>query len=810
MSDFTTNSTERRVTKRDGRQVTWDPARIARAVAHAFYDVRHNSAPNPDRNDPARRYGLNEEDFAKVQAITRRAEEKLDKEYRKGRTPAIEKIQDEVEKAIAEEGEWQVARAFIVYRQKKTELRVRRYEHNGLSDFIAVAKYARYRPDLGRREIFPETVDRVEEMHLKKFGTCAERPHRERTAGGDGVSEKVNAYFGGNTLADTIRSAFEAVRQKRVLPSMRSLQFGGPAIEAKNARLYNCCFSPVDRPAFFREFFYLLLAGCGCGFSVQTPHVSRLPSFPNRPRELDLSVKHHTVGDSIEGWSDALDELFRSFLNGYKVEFNYSQIRPRGTPLKTSGGVAPGHIPLKNALNETEVLLNHAAGRRLKPIEAYDICMYVARAVIAGGTRRSATICLFSPDDEEMMSAKTGDWFSENPQRTGSNNSAVIDRNNGSLSQFQRLFHCQKEFGEPGFYFTDDPEYGCNPCCEIGLHPVARGPFSEEEVRRLRELGYEGDVSHDARLSGWQMCNLSTVNAAQVRSAEDFYRACHLAACIGTLQASYTNIPYLGPVTRFLNERESLLGVSICGIMDNPEIFLDPLILEYGAAICKETNAAVAHAIGIRTAARTTCVKPEGTTSLLLDTGSGIHPHHAKRYFRRVQVNRTDPVYRHFREKNPHMTERSVYHPDSDDVITFPEEAPENALLRRDLAAMKFLEHVKMVQRHWVQAGRAYETYSPGLHHNVSNTCTVKPDEWDDVEKFIWENRAFFTGISLLPFSGDKTYAQAPREEVATEEDIAKWNRLKYHPVNYADLREQTDVTDLRGTPACAGGACEV
>lgn len=800
----------RQVIKRNGRAVPWEPSRIERAIAHAFYDVRNKGASNPHRNDPEHFYGLDEKDRARVKTITARVIHQIDARHQEGTSPTVEEIQDAVEKAIAEAGEWEVARAFIVYRERKAALRVNRYKENGMSDFVAVSKYARYRPDLQRRELFPEAVERVETMHLEKFASRDTSPGRHLPDAPGEISRLVASYFGDKTLSACIREAFDAVRKKQILPSMRSLQFGGQAIEKANARMFNCSFSPIDRPAFFREYCYLLLAGSGCGFSVQKHHIERLPELPRRARELELPVHHYTVADSIEGWSDALDELFLSFYNGYKSEFNYSNIRPRGAPLATSGGRAPGHLPLKRALMETERILTGASGRALKAIEVYDICMHVAQAVVSGGTRRSATICLFSPDDQEMMSAKTGHWFSENPQRSASNNSAVIDRSRGTLREFQRLFHCQKEFGEPGFYFTSNEEYGCNPCCEIGLNPVARGPFSEKDSLRLRTLGYAGDLADDIRLSGWQMCNLSTINAAQAQSKENFLYACHLAAFIGTLQAAYTDIPYLGPVTRFLNERESLLGVSICGIMDNPALFLDPAVLEQGAAICKTTNAATAATIGIPAAARTTCVKPEGTTSLLLETGSGIHPHHAKRYFRRIQVNRHDPVYRHFREQNPHMTEPSLYHPESDDVITFPEEAPEGAILRRDIGAARFLEMVKRVQKHWVHTGRAFEDISPDLHHNVSNTCTVKADEWDAVERFIWENRAFFTGISLLPDTGDKRYPQAPREEVITAEDIVRWNRLKYRPVDYSQLREESDQTTLRDTPACAGGTCEV
>ena len=312
------------------------------------------------------------------------------------------------------------------------------------------------------------------------------------------------------------------------------------------------------------------------------------------------------------------------------------------------------------------------------------------------------------------------------------------------------------------------------------------------------------------RLSGWQMCNLSTINGAALRTEEDFYVACIHASAIGTLQAAYTDMPYLGPVTRYLNDHDALLGVSICGFMDNPEILFNPEVLARGARLCRATNTALAATLGIKPAARVTCVKPEGTASLLLRAGSGIHPHHARHYFRRVQANRHDAIYRHFKAVNPHLTERSVYRPDTDDVITFAVEASDHAILRDEVDAVGFLRFVELVQRHWVLAGGAPDTRSPDLHHNVSNTCTVKPEEWEEVADFIWQHRENFTGVALLAEDGDKRYAQAPREAVSTEEDILKWNRLKYETLDYTTMREVSDETALKEVAACAGGACEL
>jgi len=803
----------RLVVKRDGTTVPWNADKITRAIALAFYELSHGSTENPYRDDVGARFGLDVDTYLKAQAITHRATRMLELVYRSGRHPTIEEIQDHVEKAIAADGDWELARSYIVYRVTKAAHRLQHYADNGLSEYIACAKYARFRRDLNRRESFGEAVRRVKTMHLGFFGDrlVNRLPAPADTSPVNPADRHLIAeWLSGGTLEDAVHRAFGAVAQKRVLPSMRSLQFGGEAILKNHSRLFNCSFSSADRVEFFREYLFLLLAGTGCGFSVQRHHVERLPALPVRGAEMDLPVTHYTIADTIEGWADALHLLMRSYLEDFKVEFNYSLVRPRGSELKTSGGKAPGHLPLKQALIKVEDVLLGAGGRKLRTIEVYDICMYVARSVLSGGIRRSATICLFSPDDEEMMAAKTGNWFEKNPQRSASNNSAVLPRTLPDDTLFKKLFHAQKEFGEPGFYFADHPDYGCNPCCEIGLHPVVEGRLDAAETEKLRALGYTGELTPTSRLSGWQMCNLSTINGAVLQNADDFYVACIHAAVIGTLQAAYTDIPYLGPVTRYLNERDALLGVSICGFMDNPEILFNPEVLERGARLCRAANEIIAGAIGIRPAARVTCVKPEGTASLLLGAASGIHPHHARHYFRRVQANRKDPVYRHFAASNPHMTEPSVYRPEVDDVITFAVEAPPHAILREEVNAVEFLQFVQLVQRHWVLAGEMPVSRSPGLHHNVSNTCTVKANEWDEVAKFIWENRALFTGVSLLGHDGDKRYAQAPREAVTTDDDVAKWNRLRYNPVTYTALKEKTDETALKEVVACAGGSCEL
>lgn len=679
---------------------------------------------------------------------------------------------------------------------------------NGLEDFIAVSRYARYLPEKRRRETWGEAVGRVRAMHL---GHYAERSlaeaGRAAVAAGELTGADLAALSLGGGLHEAIRGAFAAVERREVLPSMRSLQFGGEAVLGKHARIYNCCFTYLDRIEAFREALYLLLCGCGVGFSVQGHHVARLPALG--ARQTGAPRITFVVPDTIEGWADALGFLMTEAVAGRQVQFDYSLIRRAGAPLRTSGGTAPGAQPLFHSLARIEVIVGAAAGRRLRPIEVYDILMWAAKAVLSGGVRRSATICLFSAEDAEMAAAKTGNWFADHPQRAASNNSAVILREAATRAQFNALFEAQKQFGEPGFYFTEDTEYGANHCVEIGLHP--RLVVDSASAERLRELGYAGGLRRGDTLSGVQFCNLTTISAAAVETPADFARLCAHAAVIGTLQAGYTDFSYLSAVSRVITEREALLGVSICGILDRPSVLLDPAVLRAGASTVKAVNAVVARALGIAPAARTTCVKPEGTASLLLGTSSGLHPHHARRYFRRVQANVQDPVYQHFRKSNPHMVEPSVYDPNGrTEVIAFPVEGPDFGIFREEVSAVTHLEYIRLVQEHWVQAGRRHERCSPGLHHNVSCTVTVRADEWPAVADFIWNHRQHFTGIALLAECGDKAYVQAPREALTTIADVEKWNSLGYVPVDYTALEESEDITELKQTAACAGGACDI
>jgi ribonucleoside-triphosphate reductase (thioredoxin) len=783
---------DKSVRKRDGRSAEWDPERIVRAIALAFYANRNKGAENPHRDDQAKHYGLSLMEHGEVLRIAGMVTNTIELRAVRGVKSSVEEIQDIVEMMIAGAGHFEVAKSYVLYRAKKADARIAKHGLSGISDYIAMSKYARFREDLGRRELWPEAAKRVFDMHRSRFAALLN-----------------NEAFGLDlTLGQLIDQAETAVRDRRALPSMRSMQFGGDAIEVNNARMYNCTFGHIDHVRKFSQALWLLLSGTGVGFSVQKQHVSRLAPFPLRASAEDLPVTHFTIPDTIEGWADAMQAIVQSYYEGTYVEFDFSQIRAKGAVLRTSGGRAPGHQPLKKAMEKIRALLDAIPGRKMRPIEAYDILMHAAGAVISGGIRRSATIALFSADDEEMVNAKTGEWWKHNAQRQHSNNSAMLVRSTATKDEFMSLFNAIRQFGEPGFYFTESAEYGANPCVEIGLAPSM--VVDEQSITKLRQYGYTEPLTVGETISGWQHCNLTTINGRVCETPEAFYDLCKVAATIGTLQAAYTEMSYLGPVTRVINERESLLGVSICGILERPDVLLNPAVLRKGAETCVMTNRAVAEAIGINPAARVTCVKPEGTASLLLGSASGIHPHHAKRYFRRVQAARTEPVYNFFKSVNPQMTEVYGMKADTTDVLTFPIEAPEGAILKKDIGALQFLDMVKLVQENWVVPGTAHEKYNPGLRHNVSNTATVREGEWEAVADFIWENRSFFTGVSLLAATGDKDYQQAPNEEVTTPSDIAKWNSLTYEPVDYSLMSEAADYTSLKETVACAGGACEI
>jgi ribonucleoside-diphosphate reductase alpha chain len=566
-------------------------------------------------------------------------------------------------------------------------------------------------------------------------------------------------------VGEQINWAYDMMYKKKVLGSQRALQFGGEPILKRHAKIYNCTSSYCDRLRFFQECFWLLLCGSGTGFSVQKHHVAKLPPLEHNVQN-DMGTIY-IIEDSIEGWADALGALLSSYFSKpvegfeqYKnchILFDYSNIRPQGSNLSSGVGKAPGFEPLAKGLEKIRTLLDRCIAngqKKLTPIDAYDIVMHSSDAVLSGGVRRSASLALFSPDDEEMAKAKTGNWYIENPQRARSNNSALLLKDRTTFEQFKALMESVKEFGEPGFIWSDSTEMTFNPCVEVGMWPV------DEESGK----------------SGWQGCNLSTINCSSIEDENDFYDRCKAAAIIGTLQAGFTKLDYLGKISCKIFERESLLGVSLTGIMEKHDLVLSEKVLKAGAKIAVETNKALSKKIGINQAARVTCLKPEGTSSSMLGTSSGIHPHHAKRYIRHVQANVLEAPFQHFKNYNPQACEKSRWSANNtDEVIKFPIEVPDGSKLKNQLPAVDMLSIVKDAQKNWVYSGKNRSLCTQDyLCHNVSNTVTVKPDEWDDVTKYIYDNRKYFAGISLIPQSGDKDYTQAPFTTVYTSREIVK------------------------------------
>ena len=599
--------------------------------------------------------------------------------------------------------------------------------------------YSRFKDEENNYETWDEAVDRVLEMHEKNY------------------SNKLNK------LQSYIEEARLAYKEKRVLGAQRALQFGGDQLMKHQMRMYNCTSSYADRPEFFGEYFYILLCGAGAGFSVQNHHVAKLPKIHQRTKQ----AKGYIVEDSIEGWASALDVLMSSYFvgggkhpdyEGRRVFFDLSQIRPKGA--KISGGFkAPGPEGLRRTLDKIEHMLQGLVMDTkepidMRPITVYDIAMHAADAVLSGGVRRSATICLFSPEDDEMMTAKTGNWFMDNPQRGRSNNSAVIVRDEATPEMFRKIMESVKSFGEPGFYFTTSKEHTTNPCVEIGMFPQYKGK------------------------SGWQGCNLTEINGGMCSSEEHFFQACRAAAILGTMQAGYTDFKFISDTSKKIFDREALLGVSITGWMNNPKILFDEKILKKGANIVKKVNKEVASIIGINPAARTTCVKPSGNASVLLQTASGIHAEHSPMYIRNIQMNKESEITQAIAKSNPFMVEESVWSAGGTDVVvSFPIVPKKGSLFKDNLHGVKHLELVKKAQKYWVVAGTNEDLCADkGIHHNVSNTIIV--DDWDEVEKYVYKNRYSFSGISFLSPTGDKDYNQAPNTQVIdAEQMVAKYDQ---------------------------------
>jgi ribonucleoside-triphosphate reductase (thioredoxin) len=610
-----------------------------------------------------------------------------------------------------------------------------------LSDITVYMKYAKYIPSLNRRETWDELVTRNKNMHIEKYPE----------------------------LRKEILDAYKFVHDRKVLPSMRSLQFGGKPIEISPNRIYNCAYLPIDDYRAFGETMFLLLGGTGVGYSVQKHHVEKLPEI--RQPNLDRT-RRYLIADSIEGWADAVKALMKSYFQGTsKLKFDFSDIRQKGARLVTSGGKAPGPQPLKECLIKVQGILdNKNDGDFLSSIEVHDIICHIADAVLAGGIRRAALISLFSADDEEMISCKSGNWWESNPQRGRANNSAALMRHKLTKSFFMDLWKRVElsGAGEPGIYLTNDKDWGTNPCCEIALRP-------------------------------FQFCNLCEVNASDIESQEDFENRVKAAAFIGTLQAGYTEFHYLRPIWQRTTEKDALIGVSMTGIGSGTVLGYD---MTKAAEIVKTENSRVAEILGINESARTTTVKPAGTTSLALGTSSGIHAWHNDYYIRRVRVGKNEAIYTYLATNHPELIEDEYFRPHDTAVIGIPQKAPDGAIMRTE-SPFQLLDRIKKVHLEWVKPGHR----SGNNTHNVSATVSLKEDEWDLAGEWMWENRKHYNGLSVLPYNGG-TYVQAPFEDCDEETYNTMLTTLK--SVDLSKIVELNDDTNLSGELACAGGACEI
>ena len=611
-----------------------------------------------------------------------------------------------------------------------------------LSDLTVHMKYSKFIPELERRETWEELVTRNMNMHIKKY------PH----------------------IASEIVDVYQYVYTKKVLPSMRSMQFGGKPIEISPNRIYNCAYLPIDHLDAFSETMFLLLGGTGVGYSVQKHHVEKLSEIrkpnPNRTRRF-------LVGDSIEGWADAIKVLMKSYFGEHlsTPEFDFSDVRPKGAQLVTSGGKAPGPQPLKDCIHKLKGMLDAKEdGQKLSSIEVHDMICHIADAVLAGGIRRAALISLFSADDNEMIACKSGSWWETNPQRGRANNSAALVRHKITKDFFMDLWKRVEASGagEPGIYFTNDKDWGTNPCCEIALRPN-------------------------------QFCNLCEVNVSDIESQEDLNNRVKAATFIGTLQAGYTDFHYLRDVWKRTTEKEALIGVSMTGIGSGVVLGYN---MKEAAKLVKEENARVAELIGINKSARTTTVKPAGTTSLTLGTSSGIHAWHNDYYLRRIRVGKNEAIYQYLAMYHPELVEDEFFRPHDTAVISVPQKSPEGAILRTE-SPFQLLDRVKKITQEWVRPGHRTGSNT----HNVSATISLKNEDWELAGEWMWENRDFYNGLSVLPHDGG-SYIQAPFEDCTKEE----YERLfaKLHTIDLSKVVELQDNTDLSGELACVGGACEI
>jgi ribonucleoside-triphosphate reductase (thioredoxin) len=612
---------------------------------------------------------------------------------------------------------------------------------NILSEITTFSKYRKFIPEKNRRETWEETCDRYEEMMIKKF------PNLE-------IEVKQFMIF---------------VREKKILPSMRMLQFAGKPVELNNSRGYNCSYLPIEDCEAFSETMFLLLSGCGVGYSVQKHHITKLPSIKKSLKESD-----YIIADSIEGWADAIKVLMESYFGvlDYRPIFDFSQVRAKGVRLITSGGKAPGPEPLKQCLiNIEQLLISKEDNSKLSSLECHDILCHIANAVLAGGIRRAAMIALFSKDDKEMLNCKSGEWWVYNEQRGRANNSVVLERTTTTKEEFNDIWKQVEasNAGEPGIVFTNNKDLGLNPCAEISL-------------------------------KAFQFCNLTEVNVSDIKNYADLNGRIRAAAFFGTLQATFTDFHYLRPIWKETTEEDRLIGVGLTGIGSGKILNFN---LEQIAKVANETNQYYSNILGISPAARVTTIKPSGTTSCVFGSSSGIHAWYSKYYIRRQRIGKNEALYTYLSIYHPELLEDDYFRPEIQAIISIPQKAPEGSIIRDSETAIEFLERVKRFNLEWVRKGHRRGENT----NNVSATVSLKPEEWEEVGEWMWENRENYNGISVLPYDSG-SYTQAPFEEITEEKYLQMEKYLK--DIDLSKVVELDDNTNHTQESSCSGGKCEI
>jgi ribonucleoside-diphosphate reductase alpha chain len=590
-----------------------------------------------------------------------------------------------------------------------------------------------------RRESLEETINRNMTQHLDRFPK----------------------------LSRDIIKAYKQVHDLNQMPSMRAMQFGGEAILKNNVRQYNCSFVNVSYVRSFQEILFILLSGTGVGFSVQNRHIKTLP-LVKAPKEEGTFKVH----DSIEGWADALGALMSAyFYGGIRPLFDLTGIREKGSYLVTTGAKAPGPEPLRQMLIKVESLLKPALGRKLTDIEVHDIICLIADCVLSGGIRRAALMSLFDRDSKAMLTCKHGEWWNKHPHRARANNSAVLPRGEVSKDEFKHIYDMciQSNAGEPGFFWTNNLDWGTNPCAEIGLQTN-------------------------------QFCNLTSTSLTGIKNKKDLHNRIYASALIGTLQASYTDFPYLSDQWRETTEREALLGCSFTGVADAGAISKEDL--NEAAKLALDVNEKYAKKLGINISNRVTTLKPEGTASCIIGSSSGIHARHDEYYLRRIRMNKDDALAKYLAETIPNLVEQDLFSP-SGVVVTIPQMSPQGSILKSQETASSLFKRTMFFYENWVLPGHRAGDNT----HNVSVTISYKPEEIEGLFNDLWDNRLSYAAVSLLPFDGG-SYKQAPFES-CDKETFDKYELL-VSDIDLTKVKELADYTDRLKNVACANGVCEL